>query len=142
MRDLHNIIHPVPVLAPPATALADNTAQVGAIIDHSGYDSAEYIIQTGTLSDAGATFTVLLEEGNDSSLSDAAAVADADLIGTEALASFDQTADGKCLKLGYKGSKRYTRLTITPAGNGAAAPLSALCVLSDPRVAPTSNPPA
>jgi hypothetical protein len=72
MRDLHNNIHPVPVLAPAATAVADNTAQVGSIVDHQGYDSAEYVIITGTLADAGATFTVLLEEGAIANLSDAA----------------------------------------------------------------------
>jgi hypothetical protein len=142
MRDLHNNIHPVPVLAPAATAVADNTAQVGSIVDHQGYDSAEYVIITGTLADAGATFTVLLEEGAIANLSDAAAVADADLLGTEALATFIQSADGVCLKLGYRGAKRYTRMTITPSGNGAAAPMAVVCVLGNPAKTPTPNPPA
>jgi len=147
LRDLHNNIDVRAVLAPVAAALADDTAQVGLVIDHLGYDAAEYVIVTGTLADAGATFTVLLEEGDtgtagSTTLSDAAAVADADLIGTEALASFTQASDVKCFKLGYKGAKRYTRITITPSGNAGNAPMAVVCVLGHPHQAPTANPPA
>ena len=140
MKDLHNNIHPKLVIAPQVGA--DDTPLVGAIIDRQGYDSLEYVIATGTLADADATFTVLLEEGDAANLSDAAAVADADLLGTEALASFTFADDSKVFKLGYKGHKRYTRLTITPANNLGNAPLSAVAVLGDPASAPTSNPPA
>ena len=59
------------------------------------------------------------KRGDDSGLSDAAAVADADLIGTEAGASFLFSDDNKVFKIGYKGTKRYVRVTITPANNGA-----------------------
>lgn len=142
MRDLHNNSNYVPVIVPVATAVADNTAQVGAIICHRGYQGAEYVIMTGTLADAGATFTALLEESDASDMTGATAVADADLLGTEALASFIQSDDSKCFKLGYIGGKDYTRLTITPAGNGAAAPIVALCHLGFPLRGPTVNPPA
>ena len=142
MRDMMNNTHVKPVLSPVATALADDTAQVGGIIDKLGFNSLTYVIQTGTLADAGATFTTLLEESDDSGMSGATAVADEDLIGTEALASFTQTADGKVFKLGYIGTKRYTRLTITPSGNGSAAPLAAIALLGHPHSAPTANPPA
>lgn len=122
------------VLSP--ASVADNTAQVGQIIDHQGYDSASYYILTGSLADADATFTVLLEEGDAANLSDAAAVADDDMvsqtIGTapETAASFTFAADDNVRKLGYVGSKRYTRLTITPAANASAALLAACCILS------------
>ncbi len=140
MRDLHNNIAPKRVLSP--ASVADNTAQVGQIIDRQGFHSLEYVILTGSLADADATFTVLLEEGDASNLSDAAAVADADLIGTEALASFTFAADDKVFKLGYNGNKRYTRLTITPAANASAALLAAVAILGDPMISPTANPPA
>lgn len=140
MRDMMNNITPKPVLAPAVGT--DDTPLVGAIIDKLGYDSLTYLIQTGTLADAGATWTVLLEESEDSGMSGAAAVADADLVGTEALASFTQAADGKCLKLGYIGNKRYTRMTITPSGNAGNAPISAMALLGHPFSAPTANPPA
>ncbi|HQS18788.1 hypothetical protein [Reyranella sp.] len=140
MRDMANNITPKPVLAPAVGT--DDTALVGAIIDRLGFDSLTYLIQTGTLADAGATWTALLEESDDSGMSGANAVADTDLIGTEALAGFTQAADGKCLKLGYVGAKRYTRLTLTPSGNAGNAPISAMALLGMPHQRPTANPPA
>jgi hypothetical protein len=139
MKDLMSLIHVKRVVSP--TSVSDNTAQVGQVIDRQGYNSLTYVIATGTLSDADATFTTLLEE-SDQSGSGFAAVADADLVGTEALASFTFAEDDKCFKLGYRGAKRYTRLTITPAGNAGAAALAAVAVLGHPAMAPTSNPPA
>lgn len=139
MRDMMNNVTPKPVLAPAVGT--DDTPLVGAIIDRLGYDSLTYLIQTGTLADAGATWTVLLEESDDSGMSGAAGVADADLVGTEALASFTQAGDGKCFKLGYIGNMRYTRLTITPSGNAGNAPVSAMALLGHPHSAPTANPP-
>lgn len=139
MRDMANNITPKPVLAPAVGT--DDTALVGAIIDRLGYDSLTYLIQTGTLADAGATWTALLEESDDSGMSGATAVADADLIGTEALASLTQANDGVCRKLGYVGHKRYTRLTLTPSGNAGNAPISAMALLGMPYSRPTANPP-
>lgn len=121
-------------------SVADNTAQVGQVIDHQGYSQAVYAIVTGSLADADATFAVLLEE-SDASGSGFTTVADGDLLGTAALAGFTFADDDKCRKLGYKGTKRYTRLTITPANNAAAALMSAVCVMT-PRLKPAENPPA
>ncbi len=140
MRDLMNNVNIKRVLSP--VSVADTTAQVGQIIDRQGYDSLTYVIATGSIADADATFTVLLEEGDVSNLSDAAAVADADLIGTEVLAAFQFDDDNECRKLGYKGAKRYTRLTITPVANASAALLAAVAVLGHPAQAATANPPA
>jgi hypothetical protein len=139
MRDLMNRIQPKPVIAP--VVVSDNTAQVGAIIDKQGYDSLTYVIETGVLADADATFATLLEESDASNMAGATTVQAKDLVGTLALASFDFSADGKVLKVGYIGSKRYTRLTITPANNTGAAPLAAIALLGHPALQPTSNPP-
>jgi hypothetical protein len=117
---------------------SDNTALVCAIIDNQGFESLTYAIQTGTLADADATFTVLLEEGDESDLSDAAGVADVDLIGTEAAASFTFTNDNVTRKLGYKGSKRYTRLTITPASNTGLWGCAVIAIQGKPHVAPAA----
>ncbi len=141
MKDLFNNINVKRVLSPSAGP-ADNTAQVGQIIDRQGFESVTYLIATGSLADADATFTVLLEEGDASNMSDAAAVADADLLGTEALASFIFSDDDKCFKLGYKGNKRYTRMTITPAANASAGAMCVIAVLGNTAVSPTVNPPA
>lgn len=139
MHDLHNKIQPKRVISP--VSVADNTAQVGQIIDRQGYDALEYIIALGSIADADATFTVLLEDGDAANLSDAAAVDDAWLLGTEALASFQYDSDNKLFKLGYVGPKRYTRLTITPANNASAALISAVAIMGCPHVSPVANPP-
>jgi hypothetical protein len=140
MRDGHNIIDVKRVISP--ASVADNTAQVGQIIDSQGFKTLEYVIATGSIADADATFTVLLEESDASDMTGATAVADADLLGTEALAGFQFDDDNECRKLGYKGGKRYTRLTVTPVNNAAAALLSAVAILGSPGNMPTANPPA
>lgn len=139
MRDMFNQVTPKRCVSP--QSVADNTALVGEIIDRKGFESLTYLIATGSLGDAGAEFTVLLEESDDSGMSGAGAVADANLLGTEALASFIQTDDNKCFKLGYLGTKRYTRLTITPTNNATAALIGAIALLGHPAAAPTVNPP-
>lgn len=139
-NDLHNNIAPKRVISP--VSVADTTAQVGQVIDRQGFGSLEYIIAIGAVADADATFTVLLEESDASDMTGAAAVADADLLGTEALAAFQFDDDNEVRKLGYIGTKRYTRLTITPVANASAALLSAVAVLGNPEIAPTANPPA
>jgi hypothetical protein len=140
MQDMHSNITPKRVISP--VSVADTTAQVGQIIDRQGYGSVEYIIAIGSVADADATFTVLLEEGDAGDTSDLTAVADTDLLGTEILAGFQYDDDNEVRKLGYKGHKRYTRLTITPVNNASAAVLAAVAVLGHPAVAPTANPPA
>ena len=140
MKDLFNQINPKQCISPVSEAA--NTAHVGSIIDKSGYESLTYIISTGSIGDAGAEFTVLLEEDSAANMGTATAVDDKDLLGTEVLASFIQSDDDKCFKLGYIGSKRYTRLTITPTNNGTAALFGVVALLGNPQLAPTVNPPA
>lgn len=140
MHDLHNRIHPVPAI--PCTRSTDNVPLVSAIIDTLGFGSLTFILLTGTLADADATFAVLLQDGDAADLSDAATVPDAELIGTAALAGFTAADDAKTRKVGYAGFKRYVRLTVTPAGNSGNADIGAVAVLAHPYSIPTANPPA
>jgi hypothetical protein len=139
MKDLMNLVDVKRSISP--VSVADNTAQVGQIIDRQGFDSLTYLIAIGSVADADATFAVTIDEGDAANLSDASAVAAADLIGTTALAGFIFSDDDKVRKLGYKGNKRYTRLTITPSNNASAALLSAVAVFGGAMLKPTANPP-
>lgn len=135
MRDLAHNIAIRPVIAP--AVIGDNTAAVGAVIDRLGFESLTYGIITGTLADTDATFAVLLEE-SDQAGSGFTAVADADMIGTEAAAGFTFADDGVTRKLGYVGNKRFTRLTVTPTGNSGSAPVAAIAILGHAHERPVS----
>lgn len=138
MQDLFNELKISRVISPDEGA-ADNTAKVGQIIDNQNFDSLVYVIGTGTVGDAAATFAALLEESTASDLSGSNAVADGDLIGTEALFGFDQDDDDSVRKLGYKGTKRYTRLTVTPSDNGTAWDIAAFAIQGNARKDPQSS---
>jgi len=139
-NDLFNSINLKKGIAPYDHATGDAAVSTD-IIDMQPNSSLTFAIATGSLADADATFTVLVEEGDASNLSDAAAVADADLLGTEALAAPLFSDDNKVFKIGYKGIKRYVRLTITPANNTGAALLCVIAIVT-PRLLPAANPPA
>jgi hypothetical protein len=138
MKDLFHSLHPVAAIAP--VSVSDNTPLVSAVIDRQGYDSASFVILTGALADADATFAALLEESDNGT--DFTAVDAAALLGTAALAGFTFADDSRTRKLGYGGSKRYLRLTVTPSSNSSAALIAAVALLGHPAVAPTANPPA
>ena len=115
---------------------------MATIVDRLGYDALTFAIVTGTNTDVDATFAVLVEDGDNSGLSDNVAVADEHLVGTEALAGFTFADDVECRKIGYVGNKRYVRLTITPTGNDSGNIfVSAVAVLGRPHSMPTANPP-
>lgn len=136
-RDLHNTLAFRRGISP-VTQTNSDTAIVSQIIDMSSLLGLEFVIMTGTLSDADATFTVLMEEGEASNLSDATAVADADMLpaptitvttAPEAAAGFIFSDDDAVKSIGYIGTKRYVRLTITPSGNNSgSAPIAVLAV--------------
>jgi hypothetical protein len=140
-RDLVNNINPLFAIAP-AAATTDNTAYVTGIIDTAGYDSLTFLFITGTETDADAVFTLTMEHGDNSALSDTAVPAATDLIGTTALGSFTFADDNKTRKIGYIGTKRYIRATITPTNNTGNVFLAAAAILGHPHNAPTVNPPA
>lgn len=137
MRDLANSIEVRRAISP-AAATTDNTPFVSQIVDVAGFDKLMFAIVLGVLADADATFAVLVEHGDQANLSDAAAVPDVNLTGTEASAGFDFSADNKVRKIGYVGSKRYVRLTITPANNTGNVFLSAVAILTGGRYNPTA----
>lgn len=140
LRDDLSTMHPLRAISP-AAAATDNTAWVSEIIDTRGYGSLTFLLLTGSLADADATFAVTMDHGDASNLSDAAAVPAAQLVDTLALAGFTFADDNETRKIGYIGSKRYVRLTVTPSNNSGNAFLAAIALLGRPDLAPTPNPP-
>jgi hypothetical protein len=132
MRDFANSIEVRRAISP-GVAVTGNTPFVSQIIDLAGFGKLVFAIQSGSLADADATFTTLVEHGDQANLSDAVAVPDAQLTGSEAAASFTFADDNKVRKIGYVGSKQYVRLTVTPANNTGDAYISAVAILASSR---------
>lgn len=130
MRDQSQKLKIRPLINP-AAAITDNTPQVSNIIDTLGFDSVTLCVHVGAFTDADATTTVLVEEGDVATLTDAAAVADADLIGTEAGMAPTFANDNTVCKIGYIGDKRYIRVTITPAANASDLFVSGVAILGN-----------
>lgn len=141
MRDMLNNIHVLNAI-PPIAARTDNTAIVSSVIDRKGYDSLTFALSIGANTDTNATFAVTMDEGDVANLSDAGAVAAADLVGTLALAGYDFADDTESRKVGYRGVKRYVRLTVTPSGNDSGNIfLAGVAILGHSAQKPTPNPP-
>jgi hypothetical protein len=141
MRDLINNIDLKRAISP-AAATTDNTAYVTQILDRIGVESVALAIILGSLADADATFTVLLEHGDAANLSDATTVPADQMNGSLALAGFDFSADNLIRKIGYTGGKRYVRATITPANNTGNVFMAAVWILGKLNQRPSANPPA
>ena len=138
MRDLFSNVKIV-TLWDPIDLGTGNTPKVSEIIDTRDFNSCVIHVAYGSIADTDATFTVLLEDGDDSGLTDNAAVADAYLNGTELGATPLFSNDNTGFKLGYVGPKRYVRLTLTPAANTGAILTSAIAILGDPKLAPQTT---
>lgn len=114
-------------------AISTSTTTNGNVIDTLGYEGLEFILQSGSYTDG--TYTPLIEESDNSDMSSSNAVADEDLVGTEAAAAV--SAANSVKRVGYVGHKRYVRLSIVSAGVSTGATIGAIAVLGHPAVAPT-----
>ncbi len=92
--------------------ISSATTTAGEIIDTLNFNICEFIVQTGTIT-TGTSYTVTLEEGDDSGLSDAAAVSAEETLGS---AVFIITDDDTTKRIGYIGKKRYVRMSIVSVG--------------------------
>lgn len=128
--DMHSDVFGV--VAKNTAAISSSTTTAGNIIDTQGYEGLEFFIQSGARTDG--TYTPLIEEGDEADLSDAAAVADEDLVGTEAGAAI--SAANAIKRIGYVGHKRYVRLSIVSSDVTSGATIGATAVLGRGAVRP------
>lgn len=98
-----------------SATLSGTTKAEGDWIDMQGWEAVTFTVSTGTVTDAGTAsgFSFQVEESDTTADADATAVADADLIGLEsALTVTSDTADNDFIgSIGYRGEKRYVRMT-------------------------------
>ncbi len=139
MRDFHNNIDVRPAIDPYDHATGDAAVST-EVCDLQGFDSCELLLQFGSIADSDVTLVLVFYDGD--TVSPSSAVADEDLLGTEANAIPVMTDDNKVYKIGYTGHHRYVKATLTPTNNTGAILLSAVWILGNPAVAPTANPPS
>lgn len=132
MFDAHNDI--LQKVALNTGTINSDTTTAGNILDILGYEALEFIIQSGNLT--AGTFTPLIEHGDEPAMGDAEAVPDSQLLGTEAAAAFASGDDNEAKRIGYRGSKRYVRLSLVSAGS-ADGVIGATAILSRGQVNPT-----
>jgi len=106
--DLHTLIEVTPALN--IQTISSDTTTAGIIIDTVDFNAAEFTLLSGAITTG--VFTPLIEDGDDSGLSDAAPVDPSFLLGTIAGATFGVNDDNAAKKIGYVGKKRYVRLSI------------------------------
>ena len=133
-RDLHSNVKSLVALS--SAAINTNTTTVGEIIDSLGFESLEFIIQAGTITDG--VYALLLEEGDDAALADAAAVSADETLGV--LTGFVAADDDSTKRVGSIGKKRYQRLSIVTTGvTTGVSPMGAVAVLGHPKTAPVAE---
>jgi hypothetical protein len=103
----------------------------GSIIDMQGFESVEFILLGGTITDG--LLSIKAQEGNDPALADAA-----DLAGT--LTTLQNTDDNKAAVLDItKPVKRYLRPVAVRGGATGAVIDGIIAIQYAPRVKPTTN---
>lgn len=135
-NDMHNNVKVVTAVAPVAIGTT-GTGQVGKVIDRQGFGGVEFIVAYGTVTATAAVYTVTVKEGDVTGTM--TSVADADLIGTEALAGVAATtprtsgvSKNVMKKVGYKGGKRYVQCGVKSTTT-ATTPVSVTAVLFNPQ---------
>ena len=133
-RDLHSNVDDRMALDP--AAIGTNTATVGNIIDTLDYESLEFIISMGTITDG--AYSLVVQQGDDAALADATNVSADELLGE--VTGFVAADDNSTKRLGSIGKQRYQRLTILSTGvTTGVAFASAVAVLGHPKTAPVAQ---
>ena len=134
-QDLHNNIKTSVGLD--VAAITTDTTTNGNIIDTQGYESLEFVLVSATITDG--DYVPALVYGDESNLSDAAAVPSDFVIGSYADASFtEDTDDNQTRRVGYVGHKRYVRLDIVSTTTTTGGTIGALAILSNAHDKPTA----
>lgn len=145
MNDLHSNMRSLRVIGP--VAIGANATKTGKIIDRQGYGGVEFVAGYGAVTTTGSVVTLVAFEGDVTGTM--TSVADANLLGTEVLASLPATtprtsgiAQNVTKRLGYKGNKRYVRVDAVSTGTTSVGAVGVAAVLHSPvqSTAPTANP--
>lgn len=134
MKDMHSNIKVLNAITPQAVGTSGiANGKLSGILDRRGYESVEFVYQSGTSASVADTITPVVYEAaatGDSFTS----VADADLVGTESAITLSAAA---VKSVGYRGTKRYLKIRLYGTGT-ATAVVAASAVLGNPHIAPVT----
>lgn len=142
MYDLHNNVRTKNVIT--AAAIGANATKTGIVIDRQGYGGVEFVATYGSVTTTGTIVTLVVKEGDVTGT--LTSVADANLLGTEALASLLAGArvagTGKEVtkRVGYRGNKRYVSVDAVQTGTTSVGVVAVAALLHTPGSAPQTNP--
>ncbi len=143
MKSLHQNAKKKLALIP--IALGATGVMAGLMIDRKGHGPVEFTIEYGSITTTGTNIVALIKEGDVTSAM--TSVADADLEGTETLASLlaatprtAGTTKEVSKRIGYKGNKRYAQLTLTHSGTTSVGCVAASALMYAAEAAPVANP--
>jgi hypothetical protein len=128
--DLRTSVSGINAITPAEYAV---TTITGSTVDTNGFESLTFVTGIGTLTDG--TYTVSIEDGDESDMSDASAVGSAYLLGTNP--TIPLTQDDSVHLLGTNTKKRYARVMIDGAGVSSGGFFGSNAVLGHAKSKPT-----
>ena len=117
-----------------SATISSDTTTTGNIIDSQGFESLTFSILPGTITDG--AYTVIIEDGEEANLSDAAVVSSELIIGS--LPAFDNTESNTAKAFGTVGKKRFSRISIVSTGTSSGGVFSATVVKGHAAQRPTA----
>lgn len=143
IKDLHNNVRTKTVISP--LAIGANATKTGLVVDRQGYGGVQFIASYGAVTTTGTVVTLVVKEGDVTGTM--TSVADAYLLGTEALASLPAatprtagTTKEVTKRIGYIGNKRYVSVDAVQTGVTSVGCVAVAALLHKPYNAPTTNP--
>lgn len=135
MKDMHSNIKVITAITPAAVGTSGAAGgKLSAAIDRRGYESVEFVFNYSTAGASTDTVTPIVYESDTATSAGFTAVADADLIGTEAAITISAAGAGK---IGYRGNKRYVGIRLYGTGH-ATGTVGAIAILGNPHLAPVA----
>jgi hypothetical protein len=145
MAELHNQMRILRAISPISLGATASGGKTSVVIDRNGYENVEFEVSIGAVTATNATVLPIFKEGDVTGT--LTSIADANLVGTELLASLRagtprtsgvlNTGKNFTARCGYIGNKRYLGVVLPPTISGG---IVAGCnvILSGPRKAPTA----
>lgn len=132
IQDLHHSIKVLVGLT--SQTISTDTTTLGEIIDMQGFESCEFALISGTITDG--AYAVTLLEDDAAGMGTATAVSSDHQLGASAFALAD---DDTAYRWGYIGKKRYVRVKIVSTATTSGGVFAGVCIQGAARTQPVAD---